>query len=170
MALGLTQPLRRRHRAVDEPANGVATREEPAAAPATGDGPAASRPAPRRVLAPSRGRMAAAGMAAGVGALLLTIARLIRLLAGVVALLIAAAIVLRLLSANPGNAVVRDVHDVGRALAGPFKNLFLIKNPKTSILVNWGIAAIVYLVVGGLLASLLARLGLRARARRPVAA
>jgi archaellum component FlaG (FlaF/FlaG flagellin family) len=87
----------------------------------------------------------------------IAIARLIRLVALAVAAVIVAAIVLRLLSANPANSIVKDLHDAGQTLAGPFKNLFSIKNPKTAMAVNWGIAAVVYVIVGGFLASLIAR-------------
>jgi archaellum component FlaG (FlaF/FlaG flagellin family) len=87
----------------------------------------------------------------------IAIARLIRLVALAAAAVIVAAIVLRLLSANPTNSIVKDLHDAGQTLAGPFKNLFSIKNPKTAMAVNWGIAAVVYVIVGGFLASLIAR-------------
>jgi hypothetical protein len=159
MALALKHPLRRRDRPADAPVEARPAGDTAVTADAR-DTAAATGTA-----GPSRGRAAAAGVAAGIGGVLLTIARLIRLVAGVVALVIGAAIVLRLLAANPANTVVRDVHDAGRALAGPFKDLFLIKNPKTSILVNWGIAAAVYLIVGGLIASLFARTARRARRR-----
>jgi hypothetical protein len=92
---------------------------------------------------------------------LTTIARIARLIATVIALLIVAAIVLRVLSANPGNTIVHDIHDAARTLVGPFKNIFSFKNAKLSIAVNWGIAAIVYLVVGGLIASFITRLAPR---------
>jgi hypothetical protein len=93
--------------------------------------------------------------------MLTAIARLIRLAAAGVAAVIVAAIILRLLSANPNNAIVKDLHDAGQALAGPFKNLFSIKDGKTAMAVNWGIAALVYLVVGGFLASMIARISPR---------
>jgi hypothetical protein len=52
---------------------------------------------------------------------------------------------------------VSDIHDAGAWLAGPFKNVFTVKNAKEAIALNWGLAALVYLVVGSLLASLIAR-------------
>jgi CDP-diglyceride synthetase len=92
-----------------------------------------------------------------MGSVLMAIARLIRLAVAIVVLVIAAAVVLRLLSANPGNVIVRDIHDAGRALVGPFKDVFSPKNAKVSMAINWGLAAVVYLIVGGLIASVLAR-------------
>jgi hypothetical protein len=96
----------------------------------------------------------------------LGLARLIRSLAGLIALVIVAAIVLFLLGANPSNGIVKAIHDAGAWLVGPFKNLFSIHNAKVAMAVNWGLAALVYLVVGHLIASLLVRMTPR---RRPVA-
>jgi hypothetical protein len=102
---------------------------------------------------------------------MLTIARLIRLVAGVVFLIIAVAIVLRVAGANPANAFVRDIHDAGRWLVGPFNNVFKIRKPKTDLAVNWGLAAVIYLLVGGFIANLLARIAPRGvHSRRPVIA
>jgi hypothetical protein len=88
---------------------------------------------------------------------MMAIARLVRLIAGIIVLLIVAAIVLRVLDANASNTIVRDIHDVARWLVGPFNNLFSISKPKLAMAVNWGIAALVYLFVGGLIARLIAR-------------
>jgi hypothetical protein len=86
------------------------------------------------------------------------LARLVRLVVGLVVLVIVVGGVLFLLSANPSNAIVRDIHDAASTLVGPFKNLFSINgHPKATLAVNWGLAAVVYLVVGGLIASLIAR-------------
>jgi hypothetical protein len=110
---------------------------------------------------PGRGRVAAARAAGGVGALVLAIARVVRLVAWGVALVIAAGIVLRLLSANMGNVIVRDIHDAGSFLVGPFKNVFSLSNPKANMAANWGLAAVVYVIVGSLIASFIARLAPR---------
>jgi hypothetical protein len=96
----------------------------------------------------------------------IALARLVRTLAGLIALLIAVAIILFLVGANPANAIVRDIHDAAAWFVGPFKNLFSIHDAKLAMLVNWGLAAVLYVVVGGFIASLLARMTPR---RRPVA-
>jgi hypothetical protein len=93
----------------------------------------------------------------------LGLARLVRTLAGLVALVIVVAIVLFVVGANSGNAIVRDVHDAGQWLVGPFKNLFKIHHAKVALAVNWGVAAVVYLIVGHFIASLLARMSPRGR-------
>jgi hypothetical protein len=88
---------------------------------------------------------------------MLAVARLVRLIVGLAVLVIAAAIVLRVASANAGNVIVRDIHDVGKVLVGPFKDVFSLKNPKASMAANWGLAALVWLVLGGAIARLIAR-------------
>jgi hypothetical protein len=100
------------------------------------------------------------------------LARLVRLAVAVVVLVIVVGGVLFLLSANPSNAIVHDIHVAASTLVGPFKNLFSIGgHPKATLVVNWGIAAIVYLVVGGLIARLIARTATRSArpARRAIA-
>jgi hypothetical protein len=47
--------------------------------------------------------------------------------------------------------------------------LFKIHNAKLAIAVNWGLAALVYLIVGHFIASLLARMTPRGRRGRAVA-
>ena len=99
------------------------------------------------------------------------LARLVRLMVGVVVLVIVVGGFLFLLSANPGNAIVHDIHDAASTLVGPFKNLFSISgHPKATLAVNWGLAAIVYLIVGGLIATLIARMAPRGVRRRALIA
>jgi hypothetical protein len=93
----------------------------------------------------------------------MAIARLIRTVAIAVAIVIVVGIILRVLSANPHNAVVSDIHDAGNWLVGPFHNVFSVKDAKLELGLNWGLAALVYLAVGSLLAGLLARSSARSR-------
>jgi len=85
------------------------------------------------------------------------LARLIRTVAGLVALVIVLGILLFVLSANPHNAIVSDIHDAANWLVGPFRNIFSVKGQKLNLALNWGLAALVYLLLGGLLASLAVR-------------
>ena len=94
----------------------------------------------------------------------LGLARIVRALAGLIALIIVVAIVLFVLGANQSNGVVSAIHDAGAWLVGPFKNLFSIHKPKLAMAVNWGLAALVYLIVGHVIASLLVRMTPRRRA------
>lgn len=114
-----------------------------------------------------RGHTAAlAGRRGGSG--LLLIARVVLFAALLVALIIGAAILLRVLDANTTNSIVKAVHDAGKALVGPFKDIFKIDKPKVSVGVNWGLAALVYLLVGGLIARILRRAALRGHPDRTV--
>ncbi len=100
----------------------------------------------------------------------MAVARLIRSVAALVVAVIVAAILLRLLSANPHNAVVSHVHDAARTLVGPFNKVFSLRNANTALALNWGLAAFVYLSVGNMLATLIARSSPRGLRRvRPVA-
>ncbi len=120
---------------------------------------------------PSAARSAAARGAWAVGSVFLAMGRLVRAVAGLIFLVIAVAIVLRVLGANPANSIVRDIHDAGRWLVGPFNNVFTIKNPKADLAANWGLAAVVYLIIGGFIASLIARIAPRGvHPSRPVVA
>jgi uncharacterized protein involved in cysteine biosynthesis len=81
--------------------------------------------------------------------------RVIQLVVSVVVLIIVAGILLVVLKANPANSIVSEVHDWARWLTGPFDGMFSFRSVNAAIAVNWGIAAAVYLLVGGLIARLL---------------
>jgi uncharacterized protein involved in cysteine biosynthesis len=93
------------------------------------------------------------GFAMGVGLL----ARVVRLVVGIVVLIIVAGILLVLLGANTTNSIVSEVHDWAAWLAGPFDGMFNFHSADVTIAVNWGIAAVVYLFVGGLIVRLIGR-------------
>jgi hypothetical protein len=80
--------------------------------------------------------------------------------ATLIALLIVLAIVLRDVDANPRNTIVKGIHEGGNFFAGAFTGLITFKgHAKRELTVDWGIAAVVYLVVGALVASWIARIG-----------
>jgi len=107
--------------------------------------------------------------AAAVATVADTVARLVRLAAGIVAAIIVAGILLVVLNANPSNDIVSAIDDVARALAGPFDGMFTLNSADATIAVNWGIAAVAYLIVGALVAWLIALIGTaRLRQRRAV--
>ena len=84
------------------------------------------------------------------------LARTVMAIAGAVAAILVLGIVLRALHANGGNVIVGAVMDAARALAGPFHDLFRLHGVWRYV-VNWGIAALVYVVVGRFVARLLLR-------------
>lgn len=76
---------------------------------------------------------------------------LVALACTIAALIALLAVVFSVFSANPANPIVRAVTGWATELVGPFHNVFTPKSPKLAIAVNYGLAAIVYLVVGGVL-------------------
>jgi hypothetical protein len=112
---------------------------------------------------PGRGERAVVAGRNTTGSGLLLVARVVRFVTLVIVGIIVVAILLRVFGANAGNTVVKDVHDAGKALVGPFKNMFNFDNAKTAIAVNWGIAAALYLLVGMFIARLVARAAIATR-------
>jgi hypothetical protein len=98
-----------------------------------------------------------------------TIARVVRIFFAVLAAILALGAVLVVLrdNVNEQNAIVKFITDVADAISGPFSRDdgifdFSGKNATAkNALVNWGIAAIVYLVIGRVLAALIAPKGTR---------
>lgn len=91
------------------------------------------------------------------------LARVVRLVFGLLAAILAVGAVLVVLrdSVNEQNAIVRFVLDVADGVAGPFDRTDGIfgfggeNRVAKDALVNWGIAAVVYLVIGRVLSGLL---------------
>jgi hypothetical protein len=83
--------------------------------------------------------------------------RLISLVTSLVVAIIVIGIALVLLEANPRNDLVEAVLDAARWLTDPFAGIFKPGSLKSRIAVNWGLAALVYGLVGGLLGRLLLR-------------
>jgi hypothetical protein len=83
------------------------------------------------------------------------LARVVQLVVTVVVVIIVSGILLVVLKANPSNSIVSEVHGWARSLVGPFDGMFSLHNAQVAIAVNWGIAAVVYLFVGGPIARLI---------------
>ena len=94
----------------------------------------------------------ARGFAMGTG-----LARVVHFVVSIVVLIIVAGILLVVLKANPANSIVSEVHSWARWLAGPFDGMFSFHSANDAIAVNWGIAAVVYLFAGVLIARLIGR-------------
>jgi len=103
---------------------------------------------------------------------MLLLARIVRLIGSLVVGLIVIGILLVVLGANESNSIVSTLLDGARWLVGPFKNVFHLSNAKANTAVNWGLAAVVYAVVAGVIVRLLASAGggFAYRRRRPVSA
>jgi drug/metabolite transporter (DMT)-like permease len=90
----------------------------------------------------------------------------VRMLGYAVAFVIVIGIALVVLDANEGARLVSLWLDAGRFLTDPFGRIFDLQRGKEheQIAINWGIAAVVYVVVASVLGRLLDRAG-RVRAR-----
>jgi hypothetical protein len=97
---------------------------------------------------------------------LFLVARIVKLVTAAVVAFIVAGIVLHLLGANGGNVIVSFVYDVAGWLVTPFKGIFSLDGANARIAANWGLAAVVYAIAGGLIARLLAGVGSGVPARR----
>ena len=106
---------------------------------------AAGSVAPRR-----GGRVAVYGALGGL-------ARVIEIVVAVVAVIIAAGVLLVVLEANRANDIVAAILDAARWLVGPFRDFFTLEDAKLEVAVNWGLALVVYVIVGRGVAGLLRR-------------
>jgi hypothetical protein len=90
----------------------------------------------------------------------MAIARLVLSIAWLIALLIALAILLRDVDANARNTIVKGIHEGANFFAGAFTGIATFKgHAKREITVDWGIAIVVYVIVGALIARSIARVG-----------
>lgn len=85
------------------------------------------------------------------------LARVVSLITSIVVLLLLIGIALVLLEANRDNSIVDWLRDAAGWLATPFEGFFDPDGRKARLAVNWGLAALVYALVGGLIARLLRR-------------
>jgi hypothetical protein len=83
--------------------------------------------------------------------------RIVLIITGIVVASIVLGILLVVLGANLDNPVASFIHSVAEWLVTPFKALFTLKQEKIQVAVNWGVAAIVYLVIGLVIARLMSR-------------
>jgi hypothetical protein len=116
--------------------------------------------------APRRARWAQRIRDAGVGASALgaastglrLVARLVTLVTGILAAIIVLTILFKVLEANRDNSIVTAAFDVSDKLVGPLDDVFTLKDRKAEVAVNYGLAALAYLVAGNVVARVLRRL------------
>jgi hypothetical protein len=86
-----------------------------------------------------------------------TAARVIAGIGALFAVIIVIYVLLVLFGANAGNAFFRFMQSIAEPLALFFPGLFQLENHTLEILINYGLAAVFWLVVTGFLARLVAR-------------
>lgn len=82
----------------------------------------------------------------------------ISLVATGVVIILSLHIIFVMFEANQSNAIVRTVNSWAETLAWQFKDVFAPSDPKISVLVNYAVAAMVYLIVGRVAAGLVRRM------------
>ena len=101
----------------------------------------------------SRVRHAGAAAVGTVGAGAVVLALAVITLAVLIALVIALAILLADVNANGANVIVKGIHESANFFAGSFTGMIRFTgHPERAISVNWGIAALIYLVLGAIVA------------------
>lgn len=81
-----------------------------------------------------------------------TAARVIMAITSIIVVIIVLGIILVLVGANKANPLVDFTLDIGSWLTYPFHQLFKRPTEAQNVLINWGLAALVYLVVGSAIA------------------
>jgi hypothetical protein len=92
----------------------------------------------------------------GLGARV-ALARAVTAAAAVAAAIIVLAILLHVLNANPSNDLVDATHRAGSWLSSPFHGIFSPRDGDVRMALNWGLAALVYLVVARFIARVVVR-------------
>lgn len=85
------------------------------------------------------------------------VAAVVRWVGLLFALVLVIHVILTVGNANPANGITSFFADVADPIALGFKNLFTPSDPKLSVLVNYGIAALFWLIVSAVLAKILRR-------------
>ncbi|MCO6010924.1 hypothetical protein NE236_38800 [Actinoallomurus purpureus] len=86
------------------------------------------------------------------------VATLVAVAATVIAIVLALHIAFVVFSANQANPIVRTVNDWAQSLAWEFRDMFTPKDQRVAVIVDYGIAAVVYLIAGRVGAGLIRRI------------
>jgi uncharacterized protein YggT (Ycf19 family) len=87
------------------------------------------------------------------------LAGLIRWIGLAFALVLVIHVILTVGNANPANGITEFFADVAEPIALAFRDLFTPENAELRVLVNYGLAALFWLIVSSVLAKLIRRLG-----------
>ena len=84
---------------------------------------------------------------------------LVRLVTGLFATILVVHVVLTVLGANPENTVSRLVAVAADALTLGLRDLFVLGDPTVQVIVSYGLPALVWLLIGGVVVGILRLLG-----------
>jgi hypothetical protein len=82
------------------------------------------------------------------------IVRIISAIFAVIAIILIVHIILVFADASTTSAVVKDIGDTASKLAWGFKSLFSFDSAKFTVFVDYGLAALAYLLIGGVVVRL----------------
>jgi hypothetical protein len=143
------QPGDRTEQASDTPMNTPTNTPTNSATKSTAEAPPRSRGTRTRVGSPRYGwRRIRDALATAVV-----------IVAAAVAIILAVHVVFVVFEANGANGIVKTINSWADFFAWNFKDIFTPTDPKAAALVNYGLAAAVYLIVGRVLAALIRRAG-----------
>lgn len=154
----------------DNGRNSADPAEGPAAAHAetvssTGDGAGAAPLSASSVHAGGH-RRGPARLGRAVQAVLNVLAVIVRLVACAFAVVLLLRIGVAFVAVNPHNVIVEWIVRISDVIVLDFRDLFLPADPRIALAVNYGLAAVFWLVVGMIAASALSGLGRLAAGRR----
>jgi hypothetical protein len=109
--------------------------------------PARLRALDNRVLGTPGEKNVAVSVGSALDGVLRVVLRVARLVFLVLALVLVVGVLFTLLPTNKSNTVVSNGLDLAKQVAGPFKDVFSPKSPKKAITANYGLAAVVYVVL-----------------------
>jgi hypothetical protein len=117
-------------------------------------------PTAERSPAPGRGRRGRSEQSrrAAVKRVAESTATLVAFVAMIICVLLSLHIAFVVFSANSANSIVHAVNGVADRCAWRFRDIFVPKSERVGVLVNYGIAAAVYLIAGRVAAGLIRRI------------
>ncbi len=98
------------------------------------------------------------GLRTGLRRVTDTTAAAVRVIAMIICVLLALHIAFVVFKANDDNSIVRTVNDWADWFAWRFRDMFVPKDERVAVLVNYGIAAVVYLIAGRVVSGLIRRI------------
>jgi hypothetical protein len=132
--------------------------QEAATVPVPRTAPDADGPARSERQGPGRPAREGKGLRTGVRRVSDTAAAAVRVIAMIICVLLALHIAFVVFKANEDNSIVGTVNDWADWFAWRFRDMFVPKDERVGVLVNYGIAAVVYLIAGRVVSGLIRRI------------
>ena len=112
-----------------------------------------------------RGPGASAGLRRAAQTILNLVALVVRIVGFVLAAVLLVRVALVFVPVNPGNVIIGWIVRFSDVIVWGFRDLFLPTDPRIALMANYGLAAVFWLVVGLIVASILSAIGARVAGR-----